>query len=116
MPTRLSLLVRDLCNWFKRFFKLNYLGIFFGIIGYYLALTPSLMPRPTLFLGIVAGLGFCMGYAVGLLISFTYRWIGFREPSQLLKSYIWQSSLILGPALVIIFGLGRDGGRQLSDR
>lgn len=62
------------------------------------------MPRPTLFLGLIAGLGFTIGYGIGVLISYLYRWIGFKEPSALFKSYVWHSSLIIGLAIVIIFG------------
>lgn len=86
------------------FYRLNYLGLMFGLVGYILALTPSLMPRPTLFLGIVAGLGFGIGYGIGVFVSYALRWVGFWEPKSDIKPYVWNGSLVLCLALIVVFG------------
>lgn len=88
----------------KNFYRFNFLGLSFGLVGYFFALTPSLMPRPTLFLGILAGLGFSIGYGLGTLTSYLIRWVGVREPSELIKYYAWRFVLSVGLIIFIIFG------------
>lgn len=48
-----------------RWARLDFGGIVFGTALAALSLTPSLVPRPALFQGLIAGFGFSLGYAIG---------------------------------------------------
>lgn len=70
--------------------RFNYLGISFGLVGYFIALTPSLMPRPALFMGVVAGVGFAIGYSIGVFASYIARkWHRIAEPNSATKHRAW---------------------------
>lgn len=43
----------------------SYVGIFLGVIFFALMFTPSLVPRPPIFQGLLGGLAFAIGYAIG---------------------------------------------------
>lgn len=88
----------------KTFYTLNYLGLLVGFIGFFLALTPSLLPRPVLFLGIISGLGLIIGYGIGSLISSLLRWTNVREPSAQTKQLVWRASGAILAILIIVFG------------
>lgn len=84
------------------FFRLNYLGTIFGLIGFLLALTPSLMPRPAELLGVVGGIGFAMGYGVGLLASTTLRHSKFfTELHTATKQRAWRCLAVAAPLYII---------------
>jgi uncharacterized membrane protein len=58
---------------FAAFWKLNYLGIVFGVVFVGFSLTPSLLPRDTLLQSIVSGLSFAVGYGAGVFFSWLAR-------------------------------------------
>ena len=74
-------------HWLRRF---NWLGIVGSVAGLWAAMTPSLLPRPTLFEGIIAGLGAAIGYGLGVGVASGLGWmlrnteLSFRMPWQLL--------------------------------
>ncbi|WP_045363508.1 alpha/beta hydrolase [Methyloceanibacter caenitepidi] len=43
----------------------SYVGLFVGVIFFALMFTPSLIPRPPIFQGLLGGLAFAIGYAIG---------------------------------------------------
>lgn len=88
----------------KSFYTLNYTGLLIGLLGFVAALTPSLMPRPALFMGIVAGFGFMIGYSVGVLLSHTVRWLGFGELSPHVKHHAWRAAATVLPLVAILTG------------
>lgn len=82
----------------QQFLRFNFCGLVVGTAFYCLALTPSLLPRPPLFAGIIAGISFAFGYGIGVGIS----WVGrqlfkSKEPSPRIKRYAW---------LAVIVGMG----------
>lgn len=86
----------------QQFLRLNFSGIVLGTIFYCLALTPSLLPRPPLYAGIIAGISFAFGYGVGVGVS----WVGrqllkHKEPSSRVKKYAWWL-VILGVAVLFL--------------
>ena len=57
-------------------------GLLGGALGYCLILSPSILPRPGFYLGLLAGLGFTIGYGGGLLAVTMYRALGFEGPNK----------------------------------
>lgn len=86
-----------------RFLYLNYLGFSFGLLGFFIALTPSLMPRPVEFMGVVAGLGFAVFYGLGVLASAVIRrYKLFVEPKRSNKDRAWRWLLVATPAVILV--------------
>jgi uncharacterized membrane protein len=65
------------------------------------ALTPSLLPRPWIFEGVIAGLGAALGYGLGCLISWLIRLTPLREPRPKVKTWAWRVLAVWGVALVV---------------
>lgn len=86
------------------YYRLSYCGLIIGFIAYCLSLTPSLLPRPVLYEGLIAGVSFVLGYSLGVVISKLIRWIGFPEPSAEYKHAAWLILLIIIPIAAIIYG------------
>lgn len=89
----------------KSILRLNFIGLSGGIFFYCLALTPSLLPRPAMFEGLVAGLSFAVGYGIGTFISWAVRRFPIREPSKHIKLIAWRLLLATIAVLVILYGL-----------
>ena len=74
-------------------------GLILGLVATALSVTPSLVPRPPIFQGLIAGLSFLLGYAVGVLLlwglSFVIRW----RPSALVLRNVW-----IGVGVAILLG------------
>jgi uncharacterized membrane protein len=43
----------------------SFTGLFIGFLFFVLTFTPSLVPRPPIFQGLLGGLAFFIGYAIG---------------------------------------------------
>ncbi len=83
-------------------------GLLFGTVFFAFSLTPSLLPRPFLIQGVLSGLSFTAGYAVGVFAMWLWHYLQFPEIPrrwaqriQLLAtvlcvlltiSFIWQAS------------------------
>ncbi|MGC1207185.1 MAG: alpha/beta-hydrolase N-terminal domain-containing protein, partial [Ornithinimicrobium sp.] len=52
-----------------------------AVIAFWFSLTPSLIPRPGAFSGVVAALAALLGYAVGSLVVAGYRFF-FERPAD----------------------------------
>ncbi len=85
--------------WWKR---LNFLGVFFAVTTFGWALTPSLLPRPWIFEGVIAGLGAALGYGLGCLISWAIRSTPLRERSATVKTWAWRVLAVWAPVLIAV--------------
>lgn len=86
--------------------QLNYLGIIAGLLGYFIALTPSLMPREADYMGLVAGVGFALGYLIGLTASHLIRhYHVLSELSPARKRTTWLTLLIATPLYIAAVSL-----------
>ncbi len=84
-------------TWLSRF---NWLGLVGAVGGLWAAMTPSLLPRPALFEGIIAGLGAALGYGIGTGMSAIVRRFGVPEAGDNVKNAAWRGLYILGPILI----------------
>jgi uncharacterized membrane protein len=75
------------------------LGALFGLAA---AMTPSLLPRPTLYLGFIAGVGAAVGYAVGVLIAWVLRRAGVPRPPLGFRRIAWRVLSVAGPVLAVV--------------
>jgi uncharacterized membrane protein len=90
-------------SWWRRALRLNYVGLVGAVLAFGAALTPSLLPRPWLFEGVIAGIGAALGYGVGVASSWFVRRLPLREPSAVLKHRAWWVLAVAGPLLAIYF-------------
>ncbi len=89
--------------------RLNYLGLVGAVLAFGASITPSLLPRPWLFEGVIAGLGAAIGYGLGVLISWLLRGLHAPEPGPTLKHRAWIGLRILAPILAVywlLLGVG----------
>ena len=77
----------------------SYLGLVCALVGIALALTPSLLPRPWLFQGLIAGIAGAIGYGIGVLVSWAWRRVGAPEPSSRLRLGAWRALAVGGSLL-----------------
>lgn len=80
---------------------LSWSGLVGAVVGLWAALTPSLLPRPTLFLGLIAGIGMAVGYGVGVLVAWVLRKVGVRGASADGRRRAWRVLAVAGPVLAI---------------
>ena len=85
-------------HWFLRF---NWLGLVGAVAGLWAAMTPSLLPRPTVFKGIIAGLGAALGYAIGVSVAKLIRKTGVPEFGPTVKHVSWGALAVAAPLLAI---------------
>ena len=93
-------------HWWPR---LSYAGLAVGTLAFGASLTPSLLPRPWLFEGVIAGIGFALGYGVGVLIAYLLRKVRVPEPKPRFKHWAWRVLHVVGPLLAIywlLLGVG----------
>ncbi len=81
----------------------NYLGLVLGTLAFGASITPSLLPRPWLFEGVICGLGAAIGYGVGVLISWLVRLVLPREPGPRVKLWAWRVLAVVVPALGVFW-------------
>ena len=96
--------------WWRRFLtRPNYLGLVVAALAFQWALTPSLLPRPWLFEGVIAGIGAAIGYGLGCSLSWLVRTTPLRERGPVFKHRAWIAPRGAGPlyALVsLLLGVG----------
>jgi uncharacterized membrane protein len=73
-------------------------GIFFGFVFFVLTFTPSLVPRPPVFQGLLGGLAFFIGYAIGHCGVLLWRYL---ELPEIPRSWRPAANLVLALACVI---------------
>ena len=80
-----------------------YAGLVGAVLGFGIALTPSLLPRPWLFEGIIAGLGAAIGYGVGTFFSWLLRGpLKMIEPNADFKRRAWIVLAVAGALLLVL--------------
>jgi len=92
-----------------RFFKLNFGGLAIGTVFYCFSLTPSLLPRPPLYAGVIAGISFAVGYAIGAGGSWIIRRFVHTEFSAKVKRIAWWVMLGLAVIFVISYTVWNAG-------
>lgn len=96
--------LRQIGKKIARFYHLNLFGVVGGGLGFASALLPSLVPRPALFMGLLAGIGFMVGYGLGVLVQKVCYWMLDR---RIPRQYSHRSTMIvvwLLGLLMIVFG------------
>lgn len=75
--------------------RLSGTGLVLATLFFALSLTPSLVPRPLVAQGIVSGLSFTAGYALGVISHMLWRYLHLPEPNPTLKRYLkWLAALV----------------------
>lgn len=79
----------------RRWWSVDLGGCLGGLTLAVLAVTPSLLPRPALLQGAIAGLAFGLGYLVGSMVwSMVRRFVGWR-PSPRARNRLWTGYAVL---------------------
>ncbi|EWT02196.1 membrane protein [Intrasporangium oryzae NRRL B-24470] len=81
----------------------NFAGLLLAVAGFGAALTPSLLPRPWLFEGVIAGLGAALGYGVGVLVSWLVRKTQVRTPRAEVRRWAWRGLAVVAPLAAVLF-------------
>src|SRR5262245_13087284 len=77
-------------------------GIFFGLVFFVLTFTPSLVPRPPVFQGLLGGLAFFIGYAIGHCGALLWRYL---ELPEVPRSWRRAANFVLALACAIFAAL-----------
>jgi uncharacterized membrane protein len=72
----------------------SFTGLFLGFLLFVLTFTPSLVPRPPIFQGVIGGLAFFIGYAVGHGAAVLWRYLELPEVRR-----PWWRAMNIGLAL-----------------
>jgi uncharacterized membrane protein len=94
---------------------LSVTGFGLSAVFYCLSFTPSLLPRPWLLQGVIAGITAAMGYAVGTAIGalVRLRW----WPARRVELIAWRLLFAMVPILILVFlWLGTRWQRELRMR
>ena len=101
----------------RGWWRLNFIGLGVGLLAVALALTPSLLPRPWVFEGLVAGIAGAIGYGIGVLVSWVLRKPGLPEPSTGVKGTAWWVLAVVGVLLfvaaIVAGGMAQNSVREL---
>ncbi|SFA98541.1 Uncharacterized membrane protein [Nocardioides alpinus] len=80
--------------------RLRPAGVAWAVLFICLSLTPSLLPRPPVFQGVVSGVAAVCGYAFGLFLAWCWRGLRDREREPWPAWAVW--SLLLGGTAVVL--------------
>ncbi len=89
----------------RRWWHLDPGGVLIGLALVALSLTPSLLPRPALLQGALAGVAFGIGYMLGALVWWIIRSASRWRPSATVRRWFWWGMLALAAVIVIVIGL-----------
>ena len=67
-----------------------------------LALTPSLLPRPWFFQGLIAGVSAAIGYGLGVLVGWAFRRTTPRRPGPRASRIAWRVLAVVGTAWLAV--------------
>jgi uncharacterized membrane protein len=79
-----------------------YLGLVGAVWFFALTMTPSLVPRGWVMLGVLSGLTAAIGYGLGSATSSIARWMRSREPGSEVKRRAWIGLAVGGPMLILV--------------
>lgn len=89
----------------RRWWHLDPGGTLVGLALIALSLTPSLLPRPAILQGVLAGAAFAGGYVLGALLWWAIRSATPWRPSARLRRAFWWGMLALAATTLVIIGL-----------
>ena len=84
---------------YPRWARLDYGGVLVGLVFVALSMTPSMLPRPAYYQGVVSGLSFAGGYALGAGLWKIVRW-AIRWRNDWLTTWGWA---LIGAAWAVLF-------------
>jgi uncharacterized membrane protein len=103
-------------HWLARFRRsLPVSGLILGTLFFAASLTPTLIPRSFLAQGALSGMAFAMGYAIGVLGRWLWRYMELPQPGGRTLSTA-RLVAAAGCALVAVWFLSRAAGWQNSIR
>lgn len=83
-----------------RWLRLNFGGVVLGLIALALSVTPSLVPRPPILQGALAGLSFGIAYGIGVLIYLAVNKLSGARPTPRARRIAWLTLGVLGLLLL----------------
>lgn len=89
----------------RRWWHLDPGGTLVGLALIALSLTPSLLPRPAILQGVLAGAAFGLGYMLGALVWWAIRSVTSWRPSARLRRAFWWGMLALAATTLVVIGL-----------
>jgi len=103
-------------GWFWRLWRsFSGVGLCLGTLFFAASLTPSLIPRDFLVQGVLSGLCFCIGYALGVAWRWLWAFLGLPEPRRRLLHAAKLCAAVVCAAVAVLF-LWRAAGWQNSIR
>ena len=91
-----------LVGWLERF---SFAGLVAATVAFCLSMLPSLLPRPTLYVAIVAAVSMALAYGVGVALWWLVRrWWG-APVSPLVRRRAWTVFGVVGPVLYVLFAV-----------
>jgi uncharacterized membrane protein len=86
---------------FRRFWhSFSFFGLVCGSLFFAISVSPSLLPRPFVVQGILSGFAIALGYSLGVLLVFCYRFLELPKLSESIQRVAKTSSVL---AVAIIF-------------
>lgn len=95
--------------------RMSMAGLVVGAICFALSLTPSLLPRTPVIQGILSGCVFAIGYAIGAIIQWVWKYLELKLPERQWVHWLKWGTAAFCCALVALF-LFLYGGWQNSVR
>jgi len=83
--------------------RLSRIGLILGVLFLALSLTPSLVPRPLIFQGLVSGLSLTLGYALGVSVRWLWAYLGLPQAGDRLARILTASGAVVGVAFLGLF-------------
>lgn len=93
----------------RRWWHLDPGGVLIGLALVALSVTPSLLPRPAILQGVLAGAAFGIGYALGALIWWAIRSAIPWRPTPRARRAFWWGVLALAATILLLIGLAAVG-------
>ena len=89
----------------RRWWQLDPGGAVVGLLLAALSMTPSLLPRPALFQGLITGFGFTIGYAVGVGLWWLVRRFVAWRPTTDQRRIAWWSYLGVAAVATVVLAV-----------
>jgi uncharacterized membrane protein len=83
----------------RAWLALNIVGVLVGTLFFALSLSPSLLPRPTLVQGALAGVTFAVGYGIGVALVRLWRFLQLPVPGPMASRWM---TLTVGTACLVV--------------
>ena len=107
----------DRLEGFARRWPLPWSGSVGALIAFALSLTPSLLPRPAMYVGAIAGISALLGYGIGVLVAWVVRKAGVPRASATTQRRAWVTLLIAAPIVIVtalvLGGIWQEQVREL---